>query len=89
MPLKDLIQKNHDDRVKVYLDQMRGMTIEEIISNTAQISAKRHANRSIDSVRDSKTASPNALYPSKVAEETKQTVKVIAVAETGKTKVAQ
>ena len=42
MPLKDLISKNHDDRVKDYLDQMKGLSIEEIINNTATISAKKH-----------------------------------------------
>ena len=32
IPLKDLLRKNHDDRVKDYMDKMHGMTIEEIVN---------------------------------------------------------
>ena len=46
MPLKDLISKNHDDRVKDYLDQMAGLSIEDIINNSATISAKK--NRAVE-----------------------------------------
>ena len=42
VPLKELISKNHDDRVRDYLDQMKGLSIDEIINNTATISAKKH-----------------------------------------------
>ena len=30
-PLKDLLTKNHDDRVKDYLNKMEGLTMEEVI----------------------------------------------------------
>ena len=42
MPLKDLISKNHDDRVRDYLDQMKGLSIDDIINNTTTVSAKKH-----------------------------------------------
>ena len=42
VPLKELISKNHDDRVRDYLEQMKGLSIDDIINNTATISAKKH-----------------------------------------------
>lgn len=30
-PLKDLLTKNHDDRVKDYLTKMEGLTMEEVV----------------------------------------------------------
>ena len=30
-PLKDLLTKNHDDRVKDYLSRMEGLTMEEVV----------------------------------------------------------
>ena len=32
IPLKDLLRKNHDDRVKDYMSKMAGMSIEEIVN---------------------------------------------------------
>ena len=32
IPLKDLLRKNHDDRVIDYMSKMKGMTIEEIVN---------------------------------------------------------
>lgn len=34
-PLKDLLLKNHDDRVQDYINKMEGLTLKEVIeSNT-------------------------------------------------------
>ena len=35
VPLKDLLQRNHDDRVKDYLDRMKGLSIDEIVNSAA------------------------------------------------------
>ena len=32
VPLKDLLQRNHDDRVREYLDKMKGLSIDEIVN---------------------------------------------------------
>ena len=32
IPLKNLLRKNHDDRVIDYMSKMKGMTIEEIVN---------------------------------------------------------
>ena len=37
IPLKDLLQKNHSDRVKDYLDKMKGLSIDDIVNNRVQI----------------------------------------------------
>ena len=34
MPLKDLLMKKHDDRVKDYLSKMKDLSIDDIINNT-------------------------------------------------------
>ena len=34
VPLKDLLQKNHEDRVREYLDKMKGLTIDEIVNTS-------------------------------------------------------
>jgi len=31
IPLKDLLTKNHDDRVKDYLNKMKGLTTEQVV----------------------------------------------------------
>ena len=32
MPLSDLLQRKHDDRVSEYLEKMKGLTFDEIIN---------------------------------------------------------
>ena len=44
VPLKDLLQKNHDDRVQGYLDQMKGLSIDEIIYNTKPLNNSKKAS---------------------------------------------
>ena len=39
MPLKQIIQRNHGDRVREYLDKMKGLSIDEIVKSTT-INAK-------------------------------------------------
>ena len=52
VPLKDLLQRNHDDRVKEYLDKMRGLTIDEIV-NTSNLNSKAVSSRD-DMLRQSR-----------------------------------
>ena len=35
VPLRDLLQKNHDDRVQDYLEKMKGLNLEEIVNSTS------------------------------------------------------
>jgi hypothetical protein len=37
IPLKDLLRKNHDDRVKDYMEKMKDMSIEEIVNGKNQL----------------------------------------------------
>ena len=41
VPLKDLLQRNHDDGVREYLDKMKGLSIDEIVNT--QILVKQGA----------------------------------------------
>ena len=34
VPLKDLLQRNHDDRVREYLDKMKGLSIDDIVNTS-------------------------------------------------------
>lgn len=34
MPLRDLLDRKHDDRVNEYLDKMKGLTIDEIVNTS-------------------------------------------------------
>ena len=37
IPLKDLLKKNHGDRVSDYMDKMMHMSIDEIVNGRAQL----------------------------------------------------
>jgi hypothetical protein len=39
-PLKDLLTKNHDDRVQEYLNKMEGLSIEEIVKSNSLTMSK-------------------------------------------------
>ena len=39
VPLRDLLQRNHEDRVREYLDKMKGLTLDEIV-NTQTLNSK-------------------------------------------------
>ena len=49
IPLKDLLQKNHDDRVKDYLKKMKGLSIDEIV-NSGSLLQQQNQNRDEESV---------------------------------------
>jgi len=48
IPLKDLLTKNHDDRVKDYLNKMKGLTTEEVVEGDAFNAASKTAQASKD-----------------------------------------
>ena len=43
VPLRDLLQKNHDDRVNDYLEKMKGLNIDEIVNNNNAGRTERNA----------------------------------------------
>jgi len=40
IPLRDLLQKGHEDRVKDYLEKMKGLSIDEIVNSNYKSEAK-------------------------------------------------
>ena len=43
IPLKDLLRKNHGDRVQDYMDKMKHMSIDEIVNSKASLEDKSQA----------------------------------------------
>ena len=41
VPLRDLLQKNHDDRVQDYLEKMKGMALDDIVNSTSAAKTAR------------------------------------------------
>ena len=87
VPLKDLLSKNHDDRVKDYLDQMKGLSIDDIINNSTVISVKK--GRAAETAGGGDVSVSNRSPAHIITEQTKNTVKTIAAAQAAKTKVSQ
>lgn len=46
VPLKDLLQRNHDDRVREYLDKMKGLSIDDIVNTSILNKAPETPNKS-------------------------------------------
>ena len=45
VPLRDLLDRKHDDRVNEYLDKMKGLTIDEIVNTSILNKASGEAGR--------------------------------------------
>ena len=64
MPLKDLLTRNHDDRVREYLDKMKGLSIDEIV-NTQILNKEKVAQSTNDGgLRNSRLSPDHDGMPS-------------------------
>ena len=63
VPLKDLLTRNHDDRVREYLDKMKGLSIDEIV-NTQILNKEKVAQSNDGALRNSRLSPDQEGMPS-------------------------